>query len=767
MFLYNGKTYLKEVKDDLFSCFVPNGQTEKILEIADVSPIWHGKGHISFQQWREMLNFFYWGYEKTRSEQLITIFYNPTTREFLFYPFPQYCVGMTVREDEHKKTEARTKHIPDGYVFFGTVHHHCNSSAFQSTVDEKDEGIGFHATIGHISSDVHSLHTRWVTRDQSTGQKITHENSSKDDTKGLNMFSLFNPLIEKNEFVNTKDLFSLIRKELTIRTEGEFPESWKESIMERNKVIAYSNQSIYGGLNYLDRKREAYTTITDSEERTVAYEDDWFYDQGYGYYNYKNYSNEDLQDMIEYTKSLYPSMYETTAKLDLEMIVKTKINNMSDVDFARFVKASRDYCKKKSTISIDNIGIVTPKNQVKVKRVYDSWLLEPVVNSISYHSSYYKNSFSPLSIMFDSTFYGYEFELEHEIAKYIANNNKVHLHAEVINGTSLFPIRRHAVPNPKTNTSELAFSTFATFEYQNTKKGDLIAFTKSDGEIGYFYGEKLDNDPLFLLLFIDAKTESIKTDKDLKDAAMQLWDSRDLDGVKHIPKHTLVFSILNLSEYKDNGGELKIEYSRYFANTLVEKDEKYGEGVNKQHYRTNPDVGQPYQDAVCREFEALLADDTEISSHRLEELFFLNENDIVFDDFLNLFYGIKDSSTWINIMEEMYQLHPSIFPYLRLQPDTSLAQTETCFARTETCLTLTKDIDIEELLDSYEQIWASEKEGTLIIMFLFIRATCLANIKLEPLTYDTYDAILLNNKYSDVRNLKLYSKVYSKLMNPY
>lgn len=228
--IYNNQTFNKVNKADLFTCFIPNNEIQTQI-VEDVSPIWHGKGHITFEQWKEMLSFFYWGYNKTRSEQHITIYYNEILGEFLFYPFPQRCMGMTVREAEELKVEYKSKYVPPEYEFFGSVHHHCTGSAFQSSVDEKDEDIGFHATIGEITSMQHSLHARWIVRDPVCG-KLTYQNKDQHSSSGLNMMSLFNPFKGKSGFDNERDLYPLIRRQLCLKpTTQSFPKHWEESII--------------------------------------------------------------------------------------------------------------------------------------------------------------------------------------------------------------------------------------------------------------------------------------------------------------------------------------------------------------------------------------------------------------------------------------------------------------------------------------------------------------------------------------------------------
>ena len=77
-----------------------------------------------------------------------------------FWIPPQITNGMTVKSNpESEFFEKERKNFPD--TMFGTVHHHCSSSAFQSGTDHADElgREGLHFTIGNLNKpfdlDVH------------------------------------------------------------------------------------------------------------------------------------------------------------------------------------------------------------------------------------------------------------------------------------------------------------------------------------------------------------------------------------------------------------------------------------------------------------------------------------------------------------------------------------------------------------------------------------------------------------------------------------
>jgi hypothetical protein len=51
----------------------------------------------------------------------------------------------------------------DDWLYFGTVHHHCSASAFQSSTDEQNEWNqdGLHITVGKMDGERHDLHARF------------------------------------------------------------------------------------------------------------------------------------------------------------------------------------------------------------------------------------------------------------------------------------------------------------------------------------------------------------------------------------------------------------------------------------------------------------------------------------------------------------------------------------------------------------------------------------------------------------------------------
>ena len=122
--------------------------------------------------WHQVLSFFRWTNKEHHSECQVRLYVNMKLGRWGAWAFPQEArTGMTARElpvpetpEQAKARFASLESEPsDDWLYFGTVHHHCSVSAFQSSTDEQNEWNqdGLHITVGKMDQERHDLHARF------------------------------------------------------------------------------------------------------------------------------------------------------------------------------------------------------------------------------------------------------------------------------------------------------------------------------------------------------------------------------------------------------------------------------------------------------------------------------------------------------------------------------------------------------------------------------------------------------------------------------
>ncbi len=137
-----------------------------VVETTEATFNWTGP-KFTKEQWHEMLAFFKWTYDINKSESQVRLFVNKD--RWAIWAFPQKAnTGMTSHEmetEESVKQRDLFQPPPKGdWTYFGTVHHHCGASAFQSGTDAANEEKidGLHITIGKMDEKKHDLHARML-----------------------------------------------------------------------------------------------------------------------------------------------------------------------------------------------------------------------------------------------------------------------------------------------------------------------------------------------------------------------------------------------------------------------------------------------------------------------------------------------------------------------------------------------------------------------------------------------------------------------------
>ena len=122
--------------------------------------------------WHQILSFFRWTFKEHQSECQVRLYVNVKLRKWQAWAFPQAAkTGMTARELPTQESEEKARERfkvwesepSDDWLYFGTVHHHCSASAFQSSTDEQNEWNqdGLHITVGKMDQERHDLHARF------------------------------------------------------------------------------------------------------------------------------------------------------------------------------------------------------------------------------------------------------------------------------------------------------------------------------------------------------------------------------------------------------------------------------------------------------------------------------------------------------------------------------------------------------------------------------------------------------------------------------
>ena len=156
--IFDGKKY-KSVENKFLTGMVEDRDDKNIYK---PNIVWKKK--INYETWCKVVSYFHASMEKFGAEVQVSLFYDDSNDTWLPWAFPQETGGMTTQElKNHPDRNEQMKQFP-GMVMLGTIHHHCNVSAFQSGTDHKDEinHDGIHITLGNLDNDIWDFHGRIV-----------------------------------------------------------------------------------------------------------------------------------------------------------------------------------------------------------------------------------------------------------------------------------------------------------------------------------------------------------------------------------------------------------------------------------------------------------------------------------------------------------------------------------------------------------------------------------------------------------------------------
>jgi hypothetical protein len=203
------------------------------------------------EMWRQVLSYFKWCYDTYKSECQVRLYVSPTNNTWRAWAFPQEAkTGMTAREldNEDAKTQrAELDMNPPDWIYFGTVHHHCAASAFQSGTDADNEKNqdGLHITIGKMDEKKHDIHVRFYRK----GLKFTPDMSWFYDVEPelelVKQWMAESPVtlaanLSPTLFLGHATKDDLAKSLMCEPSSVEFPQAWRENIVEIKVVVPYT-----------------------------------------------------------------------------------------------------------------------------------------------------------------------------------------------------------------------------------------------------------------------------------------------------------------------------------------------------------------------------------------------------------------------------------------------------------------------------------------------------------------------------------------------
>lgn len=148
----------------------------------------------------QALFFFRKVYETHNSESYVTLLYSKKLQQFKLWCPTQTVSYSSVEYDRTDTVPASDRNYlgndGPGYQMVGTIHSHCNFSAFHSGTDEFDESTfdGLHITLGHVDSNDFSMvstisfsdkRTSYIPTDLVDGVVPAYEGEVKEKGSGL------------------------------------------------------------------------------------------------------------------------------------------------------------------------------------------------------------------------------------------------------------------------------------------------------------------------------------------------------------------------------------------------------------------------------------------------------------------------------------------------------------------------------------------------------------------------------------------------------
>lgn len=247
---------------------------------------WKG-AKIPWELWEKCVNFLIYTQKKFKSESVITFYYNTEKNEWAVHAFPQGGHGMTVSRIHNDVAKEQRAWFNDDWIEFGSIHHHCNASAFQSGTDHADEHDreGVHITIGNLEEAELDFDGRLILN--GTKHKF---NSAFDWVDLPEGYKLELPNWQDSAIDELKrNIFDDYLMRTCIYDAKNFPETWKKNFVHAiPKAKTYKANTYQGkqstfpyekktttpqssGMGYTTKNEPEAVGIADTEEETKAH----------------------------------------------------------------------------------------------------------------------------------------------------------------------------------------------------------------------------------------------------------------------------------------------------------------------------------------------------------------------------------------------------------------------------------------------------------------------------------------------------------------
>lgn len=184
---------------------------------------------ITPEVWWPVCSFFRWVNKETHSEAQVRLYVNARESRWEAWAFPQEArTGMSAKEIDSKEAREQRQRYKEseGWIYFGTIHSHCSSSAFQSSTDESNETgqDGLHITVGHIDKPQLDIHSRFYRKRMMFEPDLSQFWQTDDILQGVP------DAVRK--YLRATSLHEMAKDQMSEFTEAEFPQQWKDNLIE-------------------------------------------------------------------------------------------------------------------------------------------------------------------------------------------------------------------------------------------------------------------------------------------------------------------------------------------------------------------------------------------------------------------------------------------------------------------------------------------------------------------------------------------------------